>query len=384
MELPSVPWQFDQGFDDPGFVDQCDQMPPLGEFISEEQMAAALGNDFGDSLSPESRTSYSALAPAERPSKFLKTGGWSSSDASRRRVLSFAAGEVKPEDEVMGFSVSVGERSNSGRRSPSRSKDHSIAERRRREKLSQRFIALSAMVPGLKKMDKASVLGDAVSYVKKLQERVRTLEDQAVMKTGRIGGPPQEVPAGGGRHRSSSDGNFESPATAGGLPEIDDRRLRAEGPGEDTLREEERRPAEGSGEMEKLQLSVLNASVIPFAGSSFLHHIMAQASLLYPLLLCLARERERVRRLKREPIWFLQIEEECSMTANELVKHLNSAYRQLISSKSGRSSVQPRTKDDGWEPPRRLVNPPSNLGPGDASFHLESPLLVLLREGDKG
>ncbi|KAL3692266.1 hypothetical protein R1sor_005917 [Riccia sorocarpa] len=55
--------------------------------------------------------------------------------------------------------------------------DHIMAERKRREKLSQRFIALSAIVPGLKKMDKASVLGDAIKYVKHLQDRVKTLED---------------------------------------------------------------------------------------------------------------------------------------------------------------------------------------------------------------
>ncbi|KAL8554827.1 hypothetical protein ACS0TY_002856 [Phlomoides rotata] len=56
--------------------------------------------------------------------------------------------------------------------------DHILAERKRREKLSQRFIALSALVPGLKKMDKASVLGDAIKYMKQLQEKVKTLEEQ--------------------------------------------------------------------------------------------------------------------------------------------------------------------------------------------------------------
>ena len=34
----------------------------------------------------------------------------------------------------------------------SQPQDHIIAERKRREKLSQRFIALSALVPGLKKV----------------------------------------------------------------------------------------------------------------------------------------------------------------------------------------------------------------------------------------
>lgn len=41
---------------------------------------------------------------------------------------------------------------NSMTRNPSHAQDHIIAERKRREKLSQRFIALSAIVPGLKKV----------------------------------------------------------------------------------------------------------------------------------------------------------------------------------------------------------------------------------------
>ncbi|KMT00966.1 hypothetical protein BVRB_9g222310 [Beta vulgaris subsp. vulgaris] len=65
---------------------------------------------------------------------------------------------------------------------PQQSMDHILAERRRREKLSQRFIALSAIIPGLKKMDKASVLGDAIKYVKQMQERVKILEEEAKKK----------------------------------------------------------------------------------------------------------------------------------------------------------------------------------------------------------
>ncbi|MBA0730253.1 hypothetical protein Golax_020473 [Gossypium laxum] len=65
----------------------------------------------------------------------------------------------------------------------SQSKDHIMAERKRREKLSEKFIALSALVPGLKKMDKATVLGDAIKYMKQLQEKVKTLEEQARQKS---------------------------------------------------------------------------------------------------------------------------------------------------------------------------------------------------------
>ncbi|KAF7828572.1 transcription factor bHLH18-like [Senna tora] len=68
-------------------------------------------------------------------------------------------------------------------RNPIQAQDHVMAERKRREKLSQRFIALSAILPGLKKMDKASVLGDAIKYVKQLQDRVKSLEEQVAHKS---------------------------------------------------------------------------------------------------------------------------------------------------------------------------------------------------------
>ncbi|KAK4416386.1 Transcription factor [Sesamum alatum] len=67
-------------------------------------------------------------------------------------------------------------------RPPSQTYDHIIAERRRREQLSQLFIALSAIVPGLKKTDKTSVLGDAIEYLKHLKKRVETLEEKAAME----------------------------------------------------------------------------------------------------------------------------------------------------------------------------------------------------------
>uniref|UniRef100_A0A9I9CS70 BHLH domain-containing protein n=1 Tax=Cucumis melo TaxID=3656 RepID=A0A9I9CS70_CUCME len=57
--------------------------------------------------------------------------------------------------------------------------EHVIAERRRREKIRQNFIALSALIPGLIKRDKASVLGGAIEYVKELQERLKWAEEEA-------------------------------------------------------------------------------------------------------------------------------------------------------------------------------------------------------------
>ncbi|KAL6629487.1 hypothetical protein ACP70R_029252 [Stipagrostis hirtigluma subsp. patula] len=54
--------------------------------------------------------------------------------------------------------------------------DHVMAERKRREKINQRFIELSTVIPGLKKMDKATILSDATRYVKELQEKLKDLE----------------------------------------------------------------------------------------------------------------------------------------------------------------------------------------------------------------
>ncbi|OIV94035.1 hypothetical protein TanjilG_14282 [Lupinus angustifolius] len=66
-----------------------------------------------------------------------------------------------------------------GKRSAARTYDHIIAERKRREKLSQSLIALAALIPDLKKVDKASVLGNAIKYIKELKERVSILEEDS-------------------------------------------------------------------------------------------------------------------------------------------------------------------------------------------------------------
>uniref|UniRef100_A0A1J3IBK7 Transcription factor n=1 Tax=Noccaea caerulescens TaxID=107243 RepID=A0A1J3IBK7_NOCCA len=58
--------------------------------------------------------------------------------------------------------------------------NHVEAERQRREKLNQRFYALRAVVPNVSKMDKASLLGDAIAYINELKSKVTKTESEKI------------------------------------------------------------------------------------------------------------------------------------------------------------------------------------------------------------
>ncbi|MED6218831.1 hypothetical protein PIB30_030274 [Stylosanthes scabra] len=55
-----------------------------------------------------------------------------------------------------------------------------MSERNRRKKLNERLFALRSVVPNISKMDKASIIKDAIEYIQKLQEQERIIKSEIV------------------------------------------------------------------------------------------------------------------------------------------------------------------------------------------------------------
>ncbi|CAA7393716.1 unnamed protein product [Spirodela intermedia] len=336
MELSSVRWVSDL-VDDPSYsyINQR-EMSSLEE-LTPQHIAAALGDDFQSTFSSGSHTSYptfTSYGSAEGKTfscSSVETSGADQTstavpDVSSPRILTFSSRPLvggfavspppppplRPKEEA-GFSITRGSKRNyetmlaqgtkkvnGGARPPSQAQDHIIAERKRREKLSQKFIALSAIVPGLKKMDKASVLGDAIKYVKQLQERVVALEDQSTRRTVESAVLVRRSQLSLDDGISSSDENFDGPTAGTPLPEIEAKLCEKSVLVRVHCEKRKGVLSRLLDEIEKLHLTVVNTSSVPFANSALDITVTAQ------------------------------VEDGFSITVKDLVKHLNLACRQFI------------------------------------------------------
>lgn len=286
--------------------------------LSADQLGVGLLRDVEPSPSSESHASFPSVRPPASTQRPKTVASWP-------RILSFGRPEspichsalyaptMRPKEEMAvpipggskrdydTMSGQGSKRANMAARTTSHNPEHVVAERKRREKLSQRFIALSAVVPGLKKvrswigssfllrqrstrlidlqistpwkMDKASVLGDAIEYLKRLEEQVKSLEDQVTKR-------PAEKAVLVKKSRlcaDDDDSSSDEHRRGGPAPEIEARVCDKAVLIKIHCENHKGVLVKALSEIEKLHLSVANTSVIPFAAASLDITVMTQA-----------------------------------------------------------------------------------------------------------
>ncbi|ESW27774.1 hypothetical protein PHAVU_003G231100 [Phaseolus vulgaris] len=310
MEESWTSWLCDMEPDDYSFISQSDIKVEdmIGSLASPCDIATALEENPQSSFSQESHSSVTESGIEERPLKLLKKTCTSNSaktdQLSQKKastpssyILSFdntnpptakVESLVKPETKVnRGIALpsknepkrvtQESKKTGSSARSSHHTQDHIIAERMRREKISQQFIALSALIPDLKKMDKVSVLGEAIRYVKELKEKVKVMEEQGKRKSQEpvMRGKKSQVCATADEDVSDTSsnscelGNSDDPSskTNLSLPEVEARVSKKNVLIRILCEKEKVVLVNIFREIEKLHLSVINSSALSFGSS---------------------------------------------------------------------------------------------------------------------
>ncbi|ESW09663.1 hypothetical protein PHAVU_009G145800 [Phaseolus vulgaris] len=87
--------------------------------------------------------------------------------------------EPSQSSEMPVFNMGTGlERKNRSKKLQGQPSKNLMAERRRRKRLNDRLSMLRAIVPKISKMDRTSILGDTIDYMKELLEKINNLQQE--------------------------------------------------------------------------------------------------------------------------------------------------------------------------------------------------------------
>ncbi|KAK4390370.1 Transcription factor [Sesamum angolense] len=98
--------------------------------------------------------------------------------------------KVEPLPELPTFNTVFSPESqmkNKGKKLNGQPSKNLMAERRRRKRLNDRLSMLRSVVPKISKMDRTSILGDTVEYMKELLDRVNNLQEEMDLETKELG-----------------------------------------------------------------------------------------------------------------------------------------------------------------------------------------------------
>ncbi|CAJ2635217.1 unnamed protein product [Trifolium pratense] len=278
-------------YDDMAYFKSFSESPPESSYSSPNNNHKRFHSESTQNSSfPIHSSPDQSVASATPPTKLLKASpkiiSFDHSDTSSARQFYDVDAKVKkPKAEIeygenLNFAALISQGENKvANRNPIQARDHVMAERKRREKLSQRFIALSSILPGLKKMDKATILEDAISHLKALNERVKNLEEQVADKKVESAVFVKRSIIFADDDSSSCDENSDQP-----LPKIE-----ARVSGKDMLirihcnKNTGRTATTILNELEKHHLTVQSSSILPFGNNYLDITIIAQMNKEYCL-----------------------------------------------------------------------------------------------------
>ncbi|KAI3704599.1 hypothetical protein L1987_74824 [Smallanthus sonchifolius] len=274
-------------------------MEDLREFINQQQQTHPY-SDFVDSSSSQSFKGYQNLVTRDQSIntatifgdfdkqdsyKATKTSpfapvGRSSSSTFTLSFGDFTSPTAIDQSQLYGLlgSIELPKRVSNTRRNHRQAQEHILAERKRREKLTQRFISLSALLPEIKKMDKATVLEDASKYIKQLQNRVKELEETLISEKNTI---QESTTSMGNGHELEAYSFVETnslPCDTTYNPGIKVRKLGSNVLVRIYCEKNSSLALKALAELERLCFTVTCNSVLPISGTAALITIIAQMS----------------------------------------------------------------------------------------------------------